>query len=177
MGEANGFVAKVVPNVKRVTEKLIDWLSVILLTGIFILGLCQVFWRWVLRNPIIWSEELIQLTYVWICYLGWTIAERKDSHIRITAVLNALPNGAQKWLQAFCHVLCIVFSVLMVYYGIKLVGVGMKRTAVSLALNYGIVYLMGPICNLIIIFYEIAGLIECLTVGPRDYRDKGGDEQ
>jgi len=39
------------------------------------------------------------------------------------------------------------------------------------------VYVMGPICNLVIVFYEIAGLIECLTVGPRDYRDKGGDEQ
>ena len=173
MSETNGFIA----NVKRITETLIDWISVILLTGIFVLGLCQVFWRWVLRDPIIWSEELIQLTYVWICYLGWAIAERKDSHIRITAILNMLPRGAQKWLQALCHVLCIVFSVLMVYYGIKLVGVGMKRTAVSIALNYGLVYVMGPVCNLIIIFYEIAGLVECLTVGPRDYRDKGGDEQ
>ena len=173
MSETSGFIA----TVKRVTEKLIDWISVFLLTGIFVLGLCQVFWRWVLRDPIIWSEELIQLTYVWICYLGWAIAERKDSHIRITAILNMLPRSGQKWLQAFCHVLCIIFSALMVYYGIKLVGVGMKRTAVSIALNYGLVYVMGPICNFIIIFYEIAGLIECLTVGPRDYRDKGGDEQ
>lgn len=173
MNEANGFVARV----KRVTENLIDWMSIILLSGIFILGLCQVFWRWVLRDPIIWSEELIQLTYVWICYLGWAIAERKDAHIRITAILNILPRDAQKWMQAFCHVLCIVFSALMVFYGIKLVGVGMKRTAVSIALNYGLVYLMGPISNLIIIFYEVAGLIECLTIGPRDYRDKGGDEE
>ena len=162
---------------KRFCEKTIDWLSVILLSGIFVLGLCQVFWRWVLRDPIIWSEELIQLTYVWICYLGWTLAERNDSHIRITALLNALPKSAQKWLQACCHVLCIVFSIMMVFYGCKLVRVGMKRRAVSLALNYGLVYVIGPICNVIIILYEIARLYECMTVGPRDYRDKGGDEQ
>jgi len=162
--------------VRRVAESVIDWLSVLLLTGIFVLGLCQVFWRWVLRDPIIWSEELIQLTYVWICYLGWALAERHDSHIRITAVLNMLPKGAQKWLQAGCHVLCIVFSVLMVAYGIKLTRVGAKRTAVSLALNYGLVYAMGPLCNAAIIVYEAARLIECLTKGPRDYRDKGGDE-
>ena len=173
----NASAGKFIPNVKRITEKLIDWMSIILLLGIFILGLCQVFWRWILRDPIIWSEELIQLTYVWICYLGWAIAERHDSHIRITAIMNMLPKGAQKWLQAFCHVLSIVFSVLMVYYGIKLVGLGVKRTAVSLALNYGIVYIMGPLSNFIIIFYEVAGLIECLTKGPRDYRDKGGDEK
>ena len=173
----NVFLDKVVPTVQHVTETIIDWLSVILLSGIFILGLAQVIWRWILNNPIVWSEELIQLTYVWICYLGWTIAERKDSHIRITAILNMLPKGAQKWVQILCHILCIVFSVLMVYYGIKLVGIGMKRTAVSLALNYGIVYTMGPIANFVIIFYEIAALIECFTKGPRDYRDKGGDEE
>ena len=66
---------------------------------------------------------------------------------------------------------------MMVFYGCKLVRVGMKRRAVSLALNYGLVYVIGPICNVIIILYEIARLYECMTVGPRDYRDKGGDEQ
>ena len=176
--QENGFfLGKCVPSVKKVTEKGIDVMSVLLLLGIFILGICQVFWRWILKNPIVWSEELIQLMYVWVCYLGWAIAERKDAHIRITAVLNALPKTGQKWLQAFCHVLCIVFSVLMVWYGIRLVGMGALRTAVSIKISYAVVYCMGPISNFIIIFYEIAMLIECLTKGPRDYRDKGGDEQ
>ncbi len=162
---------------KARAEKLVDWLSVCLLSGIFALGLCQVFWRWVLRDPIIWSEELIQLTYVWICYLGWVLAERHDSHIRITVVLNALPKGVQKWVQAACHALCVVFSVLMVFYGVRLVRVGMKRTAVSLALNYGLVYAMGPLCNLAIVVYEVLGLVECFTSGPRDYSDPGGGKR
>lgn len=177
MEEKGLFLGKIVPTVKKVTETAIDWLSVVLLSGIFILGLAQVIWRWILNNPIVWSEELIQLTYVWICYLGWTIATRKDSHIRITAVLNMLPEGAQKWMQAFCHVLVIVFSVLMIRYGIDLIGVGAKRTAVSFAMNYAVVYVMGPVCNLVIIFYELAGLIECLTKGPRNYKNVGGEEE
>lgn len=169
----NSFLEKV----KGFTENAIDALAAFLLFGIFVLGIAQVFWRWILKNPIVWSEELIQLTYVWICYLGWAIAERKDSHIRITAILNFLPSSVQKWVQAFCHVLCIVFSILMVYFGIRLIGVGAKRTAVSFAMNYAVVYLMGPICNFIIILYEIAMLVECFTKGPRDYKDKGGDEE
>lgn len=177
MQEKGVFLGKIVPTVKKVTETAIDWLSIVLLSGIFVLGLAQVIWRWILNNPIVWSEELIQLTYVWICYLGWTIATRKDSHIRITAVLNMLPEGAQKWMQAFCHVLVIVFSVLMIRHGIDLIGVGAKRTAVSFAMNYAVVYVMGPVCNLVIIFYELAGLIECLTKGPRNYKDVGGEEE
>lgn len=172
MGEKTTFF-----KVKGFVEKTVDVMSVVLLSFIFILGIAQVFWRWVLRNPIVWSEELIQLTYVWICYLGWVIAERHDSHIRITAIHNMLPKGAQKWLQIFCHILSIVFSVLMVWYGIKLVQAGVKRTAVSIPLNYGLVYVMGPLTNFIIIFYEVAAIIECFVKGPRDYRDKGGDEE
>lgn len=163
--------------VKFVTEKTIDVLSVFLLISIFILGLAQVIWRWILRDPIVWSEELIQLIYVWICYLGWAIAERKDAHIRITAVHNMLPRCAQKWLQVFCHLLCILFSVLMCVYGVKLVQTGMNRTAVSIAVNYGLVYVMGPLMNLVLIVYEIEMIIECIKIGPRDYRDKGGDEE
>ena len=65
------FLGKILPTVKKVTETVIDWLSVVLLSGIFILGLAQVIWRWILNNPIVWSEELIQLTYVWICLVSF----------------------------------------------------------------------------------------------------------
>lgn len=163
--------------VKKITEKTIDVLSVILLSAIFILGIAQVFWRWVLNDPIVWSEELIQLIYVWICYLGWAIAERKDSHIRITAIHNMLPKNGQKWLQLFCHLLCILFSVLMIWYGFKLVQTGLNRTAVSIPLNFGLVYAMGPLMNIVLIAYEIEMIIECIKFGPRDYREKGGDEE
>ena len=168
---------KRVRKLDQVTGKIVDWTAVLLLTFIFILGICQVVWRWILNHPIVWSEEMIRLTYVWICYLGWVIAERADTHIRITIISSRLPQEVQKWLQAFCHVLCIIMSILMVVYGIQLIKVGMKRTAVSFPLNYAVVYVMGPLCNFIIMLYEIAALIECIVIGPRDYSDKdGGDE-
>ncbi len=169
---------KVIPNVKKVTETVIDWLAVTLMLMIFFLGLAQVIWRWVLNDPITWSEELIQLTYVWICYLGWSLASRKDSHIRITALMNALPKQGQKYLQISCNLLVILFSVLMVTYGINLIGVGAKRTAVSMTwLNYATVYVMGPIMNAVIICYQIAGIIEIWKKGPRNYADVDGGEE
>lgn len=169
---------KMVRKADEITGKVVDFVAVVLLIFIFILGIAQVFWRWVLNNPIVWSEEMIRLTYVWICYLGWVIAERADSHIRITIITSRLSKSVQKWQQVFCHVLCIIMCALMVIYGVQLIKVGMKRTAVSFPLNYAVVYIMGPLCNFIMIFYEIAALIECLVIGPRDYSDKdGGDEE
>lgn len=177
MFQKNSSFMKCVRKADKIVGTIIDWLAIILLIFIFVLGIAQVVWRWILNNPIVWSEEMIRLTYVWICYLGWVIAERADSHIRITSIVNRLPMSVQKWQQIFCHVLCIIMCALMVRYGIDLIQVGMKRTAVSFPMNFAVVYIMGPLCNLIMIFYEVAALIECFVVGPRDYRDKGGDEE
>ena len=174
----NVFLSKILPTVKKVTEAAIDTMAIALMFMIFGLGLAQVIWRWVLNDPITWSEELIQLSYVWVCYLGWAIATRKDSHIRITTVMNALPQGAQKYLQIFCNLLVILFSVLMVKYGIDLIGVGLKRTAVSMPwLNYATVYVMGPLMNAVIICYNIAGIIDIWVNGPKNYADVGGEEE
>ena len=165
------------PAVKKVLETAIDWMAIGLMFLIFGLGLAQVIWRWVLNDPITWSEELIQLTYVWVCYLGWAIATRNDSHIRITTLMNGLPKGGQKYLQIFCNLLVILFSVLMVRYGIDLIGVGLKRTAVSMTwLNYATVYAMGPLMNGVIICYNIAGIIDIWVNGPKNYSDAGGEE-
>ena len=168
---------KKVSAVKKAAETAIDWLAIGLMFMIFGLGLAQVIWRWILNDPITWSEELIQLSYVWVCYLGWAIATRNDSHIRITTLMNALPQGGQKYLQIFCNLLVILFSVLMVKYGIDLIGVGMKRTAVSMTwLNYATVYAMGPVMNAAIIVYQIAGIADIWVNGPKNYSDAGGEE-
>ena len=75
--------------VKKAAEMIVDGMSVILFIAIFILGLAQIFCRWVLKAPLTWSEEAIRLIYVWICYLGWVIAERSGGHIKITAITFA----------------------------------------------------------------------------------------
>ena len=175
--QSKNSLIKVIVKLDNMLGSFINMMAVLLLTFIFILGLAQVFWRFVLNHPIGWSEEMIRLTYVWICYLGWIIAERAGSHIRITALSNRLPREMQKWLQVLCHILTILFSILMVFYGIRLVGAGAKRTAVSFPMNYAIVYLMGPICNFLICCYEIARIAECIVIGPRDYSDKKGEEE
>ena len=67
LAQSNVFLGKVVPTVKKITEKGIDLLAIILFSTLFLFGILQVFFRWVLNNPLVWSEEAIQLMYVWIC--------------------------------------------------------------------------------------------------------------
>jgi TRAP-type C4-dicarboxylate transport system permease small subunit len=141
-------------------ETVIDWVLVSAFIVVFVIALYQVVMRYVFSNPPIWSEELIRLMFVWICYLGWTVATRNKTHIQITALVTFLPPTAQKVLKAFNCLLVIGFSVFMVWFGIKMVEVGSRGMAVTLPINFGLVYLSVPIANAIIVFYQILDLVD-----------------
>ena len=140
---------------KKYLEKCIDTICIFFFIVVFAVALGQIIMRWLFKNPIIWSEELIRLMYVWICYLGWTLASRYRTYIRITFIFNALPPIPKKLLATVNCLLLIIFSVMMVYYGIKMTIIGVNGRSVTLPINYALVYFIVPVTNFIIILYHI----------------------
>ena len=144
---------------KHYLEKCIDWIAVIFFSIIFIVALSQIAMRWIFNNPIVWSEELIRLMYVWICYIGWTLASRNRTHIKITFLVSALPSLSGRLLQTLNCLLVIIFSVFMVYYGIKMTQIGGRGRAVTLPITFALVYGIAPVTNLIILMYQFVDIV------------------
>ena len=145
--------------IKHYMEKCVDGIAVLFFTVIFFVAMAQIVMRWMFNSPIIWSEELIRLMYVWLCYLGWTIASRNRTHIKITVLVSAVPPFPRKLLETFNCLLVIFFSLFMVYYGIKMTEVGGRGRAVTLPINFAIVYGIAPAANLIILLYQLLDII------------------
>jgi TRAP-type C4-dicarboxylate transport system permease small subunit len=145
--------------IKHGLEKIIDWIAILFFIIIFFVALAQIVMRWIFKNPLIWSEELIRLMYVWICYIGWVMASKHKSHIRITAFISKIPPFAQKILDTFNCLLVIIFSAFMVYFGIKMTEVGGRGTAVTLPINFALVYGIAPAANGMILVYQILDLV------------------
>jgi tripartite ATP-independent transporter DctM subunit len=47
--------------------------------------------RYVFDNPLVWSDELASILFLWLAMLGAVIAFRRDEHMRMTAVVGMLP--------------------------------------------------------------------------------------
>ena len=144
---------------KYYVEKGIDWITILFFIIIFIVALSQIVMRWIFRDPIVWSEELIRLMYVWICFIGWTLASRYRTYIRLTFLIDALPPIPKKLIETVNCFLIIVFSVLMVYYGFKLAVIGRSGKTVTLPINFALVYVIIPITNFIIILYHLVDFV------------------
>ncbi|MDD7202332.1 MAG: TRAP transporter small permease [Sphaerochaetaceae bacterium] len=142
-------------------EQCFNWLAVVMFIVIFFAAMAQIVMRWIFNNPFTWSEELIRLLFVWICFLGWTFASKHRTHIQITAVINRLPSVGQKLLATFNILLTILFSVLLVVYGIEMTKRGASMKAVSLpGVNFAMVYVACPVCNVVICIYEILKIFD-----------------
>ena len=68
----------------------IDKLEEILLVSMFVLMVLiifiQVIMRYVFNNSLSWSEELGKFLFVWLSWIGISIGERRNEHIKITMV-------------------------------------------------------------------------------------------
>ena len=59
-----------------------------------------VIWRYVLDNPLVWTDELAEMLFLWLVSLGAVIALRRGEHMRMTVVVSRLPPGLQRFLGA-----------------------------------------------------------------------------
>ena len=71
--------------------------------------------RYVFNHPLVWSDELSSIVFLWQAMLGAVIALRRDEHMRMTALVGALPPRAQAGLDAFATCAALTFLALIAW--------------------------------------------------------------
>src|SRR5476649_2750277 len=69
--------------------------------------------RYVFHRPIIWSDELASILFLWLAMLGATIALRHNSHMRLTLFVGRAASEMQEWLEAAGAVVVAAFLALI----------------------------------------------------------------
>ena len=59
--------------------------------------------RFVLNAPLIWSDELASILFLWLAMLGAVLALQRGQHMRLTTVVGLMPGR----VAAFFHVLAV----------------------------------------------------------------------
>jgi len=63
---------------------------------LFLLFVINVFYRYVLNNPLTWPYELITLGFVWTAILAATYVRRIHGHVEFTLVYDSLTPARQR---------------------------------------------------------------------------------
>jgi tripartite ATP-independent transporter DctM subunit len=86
--------------------------AVLVLAEVVILS-SGVVWRYVLDAPLIWSDELASIIFLWLSMLGAAIALRRGEHMRMTGVVSRLPARVRPLFEMLALTISLAFLVLV----------------------------------------------------------------
>lgn len=144
--------------------RLVEWLAgALVLAEVFVL-LANVVARYVLNEPLTWSDELASMLFLWLSMLGAVLAFHRGQHMRMSALVNAARGSVRFRLEVGALVVCLLFVVLILpqaaHYALEEVAVVTPALEVSVAWRAAGL----PIGLLLILFF---GMMQLLRIGDR----------
>lgn len=137
----------------------------------------QIIMRFVFNDSLTWSEELGKFMFVWISWLGISIGQRRNEHIKITMMTDRLPAAAQKIVLIVADVFLILILAVTIYYSIMLVQTQQRvpYAGIKISTSWGYLSLvLGCVFMLLRLIGEIAGTIRSLIHGEPKEAIEGG---
>src|SRR3977135_3361352 len=71
--------------------------------------------RYGLHRPLIWSDELASILFLWLAMLGATVAFRRSEHMRMTAVVASAKPAMRAWLDVVATCAALAFLLLVAW--------------------------------------------------------------
>ena len=109
--------------VERALGQAVELLAAGLVAGEAVILLAGVVSRYVLHNPLTWSDELATTLFAWLAMLGAAIATRADRHMRMTAFIGASGAPRRTTFDAIATVVPLAFCLLIlrpaIDYGVE----------------------------------------------------------
>lgn len=125
----------------------------------------QVVARYVFNQPPAWTEEVARFCQVWIILLASSICIRKGSHLAVDYLGPGLPPGIRRIVTLLTGNLILLYSVVVVIWGIRLMSIGFMQTSPAMQLNMGWVYLIFPLAGGLMLLEAVLALRQNLQ-GP-----------
>ena len=139
----------------RKLTRLVEWMLTVLSILIFVVVFLQVLFRYLLRQPLFWSEELPRYLLIWMCFLAAAVAQKHDAHINITLCLAPLSARARRLLKILTDAVILAFLWILIYSGGLVTSITAHHRSTALQLPMGLVYAALPVGAILMSLYLV----------------------
>jgi TRAP-type transport system small permease protein len=122
--------------------------------------------RNVFATTFLWSLELATTCFVWMAFLGSTVAVRRQEHFSVDLIATWAPPGgrASYILRVLGVIIVAIIGIVLLWKGIPFAQGGMRRFSFSLGIRQGYTMMIMPITGGLILFYALVELL-ALSLG------------
>lgn len=140
----------------RLFEFVVGGALLCAITGlVFVAALMRFF-----QHPLIWSVDLAQLLFIWLCFVGAMKAMRERAHLGVDFVVRLLPHRGRLAVETGVTLVTLVFFGILVQQGIKLTLLNMERAFGDSGLSYAWVTMAVPVGSILLGIAMLSNLLE-----------------
>jgi tripartite ATP-independent transporter DctM subunit len=100
--------------VEGVLGRGLEIVAALLIAAEIVVLFAGVFSRYFLGSPLIWSDEVASMLFLWLANLGAVVAFRRGEHMRMTAFIAKASPRTRAFLDALATVACLAFLLLII---------------------------------------------------------------
>lgn len=141
-------VLDVVNRLGTVIEKSTGLVCVFLFGMMLLTALFGVFFRYVMKSPFQWTEEICRYTLIWLGFTAINMGIWREEHIRLPFLLKRLPGTLSKCLSVVIQLLTAVYLYILLTKGYSMAAHTMM-TAQSMPISMLWFYMAVPISALL----------------------------
>ena len=100
--------------------RIVEIIMIALLSAAVLVIVAQIFWRYVLRAPLGWTEQVARTGFIWLVMLGIPAMFNRNITMSFDIILNKIPGKANTIIQCFLLLVGISFCIFYFSSGLQL---------------------------------------------------------
>jgi TRAP-type transport system small permease protein len=125
--------------------KVEAWGLITLVAVMTVVVFLQVVYRYLLNQPLYWSEELARYVFVWISILGAALSVQRRGHFGMDFFFKMLPAKGKRFLIFLIYLLMGVVITVLLVQGVLLVGKTVAQQSPAMEISMGWAYACLPV--------------------------------
>ena len=131
MEQINSLARKTADIVEKITA-----VPLVIMGGAMVaVVLAGTFWRYVLNDPLLWTEEAARYLMIWVVLIGASITMRHREHVRINVIVNLFPEKFRIVLRIITNLFVVYFLYILTVYGWEMAQRSQVQTSPALGIS------------------------------------------
>lgn len=118
-GAASTPVARSALAIERGVGQVVEIAAALLVAAEIVVLSAGVFARYVLHDPLIWSDEIASILFLWLAMLGSAVAFRRGEHMRMTALVSRSSASVRAFLDVIAVTGALAFLTVIIAYSFE----------------------------------------------------------
>ena len=151
--------------------RIVEFVVTIMFAAAVILVIAQVFWRYVLGDPITWTNQISRALFIWMTYLGIPVLFNRNILMSFDLLQEKVKGAANIWLKIGFRVLGLFFCICWFIFSWELCSKSVGLVFPGIAIPKNALYGAQNVCCALLFIVQISQIVELLG-GLKTLKDR-----